>query len=148
MLFDIEFDIRAFPCIGKEAVTYVDTESRATRYVTGRVTSTISDIRVYLDALTYDGVIWCPYETHRAARPLIISAMFSGFLKLGILVHHHLSECVLRQFGFMRPIPRPPNSLPMVDFATIDDRWRHYDQFVVVQVVPVPAPFSCADGYL
>jgi len=101
-----------------------------------------------LDVLTYDGVIWCPYGTHRAGRPLVVSAMFSGFLKLGILVHRHLSEHVLRQFGFMQPIPRPPNFLSMVGFATIDDRWRRYNQFVVVQVVPTPAPFSCVDGYL
>ena len=93
-------------------------------------------------------MIWNPHVAHRAGRPLVVSAMFYGFLRLGILIHCHLPERVLRQFGFMQPIPRPPSSLPMLDFATIDDRWRDYDQFIVIQVVLVPTSFSCLDGYL
>jgi len=36
----------------------------------------------------------------------------------------------------------------MLDFATIDDRWKDHEWFVVVQVVAAPTPFSCSDGYL
>jgi len=101
-----------------------------------------------LDALTYDGMIWNPYVAHRASRPLLTHGMFSGFLRLGTLVHRHLPERVLRQFGFMQPIPRPSSSLPMMDFEAIDDRWKKHEQYVVHQVVQAPAPFSCSDGYL
>jgi len=59
-----------------------------------------------LDALTYDEMIWNPYVAHGAGQPLLTHAMFSGFLRLGILVHRYLPERVLRQFGFMQPIPR------------------------------------------
>jgi len=121
MLFDIGLDIRALPCIRKKQLrdTYMETEPHARRYVIGRATSAIADVRVQLDALTYDRVIWSPYGAHSAGRPLVVSAMFSAFLRLGILVHRHLPECVLRQFGFMQPIPRLSSSLPMLDFATI-----------------------------
>ncbi|XP_027941044.1 uncharacterized protein LOC114194831 [Vigna unguiculata] len=117
-----------FPTLGRKQLrdTYVETEPRARRYITGRATSAIADVRVQLDALTYDGVIWNPYVAHRAGRPLVVSAMFSGYLKLGILVHRHLLKRVLRQFGFMQPIPRPSSSLPMLDFPTNDDWWKDY----------------------
>jgi len=87
-----------FPTLGRKQLrdTYVEIEPRARHYVTRRATSAIADVRVQLDALTYDGVIWNPYGAYRAGRPLVVSAMFSGFLRLGILVHHHLLECVLR----------------------------------------------------
>ena len=139
-----------FHALGRKQLwdTYVETKPHAGHYVTRRATSAITDVRVQLDALTYDGMIWNPYVAHRAGRPLVVSAMFSGFLRLGILIHRHLSERVLLQFGFMQPIPRPSSTFPMLDFVTIDDQWRNHEQFVVVQVVPLPTPFSCSDGYL
>jgi len=139
-----------FPILGRKQLrdTYVETKPRARCYITGRATFAIAYVRVQLDALTYDVVIWNPYGAYRAGRPLVVSGMFSGFLRLGILVHRHLLERVLQQFGFMQPIPRPPTSLPMLDFTTIDDRWRDHDQFVVDQVVHAPTPFSCSDEYL
>jgi len=86
-----------FPALGKKQLwdTYMETEPRARRYITGRAISTIVDVRVQLAALTYDGVIWNPYVAHRAGRPLVVSAMFSGYLTLGILTHRHLSKRVL-----------------------------------------------------
>jgi len=36
----------------------------------------------------------------------------------------------------------------MLDFATIDNRWRNHEQFFVVKVLPAPASFSCSNGYL
>ena len=97
-----------FPTLGRKQLrdTYVETEPCAIRYVTGCAISAITDVRLQLDALTYDGMIWNPYVAHRAARPLLTHGMFSGFLRLGTLVHRHLPERVLRQFGFMQPIPQ------------------------------------------
>ncbi|XP_027915206.1 protein MAIN-LIKE 1-like [Vigna unguiculata] len=139
-----------FPTLGRKQVrdTYVETEPRALRYVTGCAISAIADVRVQLDGLTYDGMIWNPYVAHRAARQLVTHGMFSGFLRVGTVVQRHLPERVLRQFGFIQPIPRPPSSVPMMDFEAIDDRWKKHEQFVVHQVVQAPAPFSCSDGYL
>ncbi|XP_027911497.1 protein MAIN-LIKE 2-like [Vigna unguiculata] len=107
MLFDTGLDIRALPTLRRKQLrdTYVETEPRVRHYIIGRATSVIADVRVQLDALTYDGVIWNPYGAHWASRPLVVSAMFYGYLRLGILVHRHLPERVLRQFGFMQPIP-------------------------------------------
>ncbi|XP_027923042.1 protein MAIN-LIKE 2-like [Vigna unguiculata] len=58
-----------FPTLGMKQVrdTYVETEPRALRYVTGRAISATADVRVQLDGLTYDGMIWNPYVAHRAA---------------------------------------------------------------------------------
>jgi len=96
-----------FPALGRKQLcdTYMETKPRARRYITRRATSAIPDVRVQLDALTLDGVIWNPYVAHRAGRPLVVYAMFSGYLRLGIFVHRHLSERVLQQFGFMPPTP-------------------------------------------
>ncbi|XP_027931987.1 protein MAIN-LIKE 1-like [Vigna unguiculata] len=98
-----------FPTLGRKQVrdTYVETEPRALRYVTGRAISAIADVRVQLDGLTYDGMIWNPYVAHRAARQLVTHGMFSGILRVGTVVQRHLPERVLRQFGFIQPIPRP-----------------------------------------
>jgi len=56
-----------FPALGRKQLrdTYVKTDPRARRYVTGCATSAIVDVRVQLDVLTYDGVIWNPYVTHK-----------------------------------------------------------------------------------
>ena len=101
-----------FPTLGKKEVrdTYVETEPRTLRYVTGRAISAIADVRVQLDGLTYDGMIWNPYVAHRAARQLVTHGMFSGFLRIGTVVQRHLPERVLRQFGFIQPILQPPSS--------------------------------------
>jgi len=48
----------------------------------------------------------------------------------------------------MRPIPRLPNAPPMVDLSIIYDHWAHFQQYVIVEVTHVLAPFSCVDGYL
>jgi len=57
-----------FPALGRKQLrdTYVETEPHARHYVTGRATSATADVRVQLDALTYDEVIWSPYGVHRA----------------------------------------------------------------------------------
>jgi len=46
-----------FPALGRKQLrdTYVETEPRAIRYVTRRAISAITDVRLQLDALTYDG---------------------------------------------------------------------------------------------
>ena len=56
-----------FPALERKQLrdTYVETEPRVRRYVTGCATSAIVDVRVQLDVLTYDGVIWNPYVTHK-----------------------------------------------------------------------------------
>jgi len=73
---------------------YVETESCATRFVIGRVTSTLHDVRAQLDALTYDGMIWSLYGSHRTVQPYITISMFFGFIRLSSMVQRHMPERV------------------------------------------------------
>ncbi|XP_052734635.1 uncharacterized protein LOC128197322 [Vigna angularis] len=74
--------------------------------------------------------------------------MFSRWIRLGDMIHRHLLERVLRQFGFQHMIPRSPNSLPMPDIPTIDLNWLRYVEHAITSVAEAHKPSTCVDGYL
>ena len=116
--------------------------------MTLRLNCTLLEVRAQLDAFTYNGVIWNPYATHRVTRPLMNIAIFCGFIRLGEIVHRHLSDCVLRQFGFMQHIPRSPLSIGDFGLADIDARWIRFAGHVLKGLLPAIPPYSYVDGYL
>ncbi|BAT75028.1 hypothetical protein VIGAN_01282400 [Vigna angularis var. angularis] len=64
--------------------SYDDTTPRAMRWQSPRQSSTLTEIRSQLDALTYSGVVWHPYEGHRGIRP------FFGIMV--VMSTHHLQH--------------------------------------------------------
>ncbi|XP_047162330.1 protein MAIN-LIKE 1-like [Vigna umbellata] len=101
-----------------------------------------------LDALTYSGVVWHPYEGHRAIRPFFGICMYSGWIRIGDTLCRHLPERVLRQFGFQQDIPRSPTAVPDVDIVAIDDVWLHFRAHVVNNVRHATFPSDCVDWYI
>ncbi|XP_014511729.1 protein MAIN-LIKE 1-like [Vigna radiata var. radiata] len=71
-----------------------------------------------------------------------------GWIRLGYMIHRHLPERVLRQFGFQQIIPRSPESLPMPEIHTIDQNWLRYLEHAVTGAVEAEDPSACVDGYL
>ncbi|KOM43759.1 hypothetical protein LR48_Vigan05g136400 [Vigna angularis] len=64
-----------FPAMGRRKVfeSYTDLDPRASRYIPLRVGWSLTEGRTYLDALTYDAVIWHPYIAwfRRVSHPYI-----------------------------------------------------------------------------
>jgi len=50
------------------------------RYLTPRLNCTLHEVGAQLDSLTYDGVMLNMYASLRVTHPLIIIALFSGFI--------------------------------------------------------------------
>nr|ABN05849.1 IMP dehydrogenase/GMP reductase, putative [Medicago truncatula] len=101
-----------------------------------------------------DDVCWRPYEEHREIQDFEEVFWYSGWIMCGVRrVYRHLSERVLRQYGYVQTIPRhptdvrdlpPPSIVQMfVDFRTHtlkadargeqagEDTWRVADGYVL-----------------
>ncbi|XP_047166760.1 protein MAINTENANCE OF MERISTEMS-like [Vigna umbellata] len=139
-----------FPTLGRRRMvsSYMEDRPRAAKWESPRQGSTLLEVRVHLDALTYDLVIWYPYESHRESRPFYGVCMFSGWIRIGETLCRHLPERVLRQFGFQQSIPRDPPVVANADILVTDDVWLHYRDHVVRGVSVSRFPSDCVDGYL
>ncbi|KOM41117.1 hypothetical protein LR48_Vigan04g131500 [Vigna angularis] len=139
-----------FPTMGRRQVSkrYTELDPRASRYIPPRVGWSLTRGRTFLDALSYDVVIWNPYLSHRRTCPLIAIIMYLGWIRLGDMIHRHLPERVLRQFGFQQNIPRSPDSLPMPDIPTIDLNWLRYAEHAITSVIEADQSHACVDGYI
>ncbi|XP_052735799.1 uncharacterized protein LOC128197661 [Vigna angularis] len=124
-----------FPGLGRRRLvtSYDDTTPRAMRWQSPRQSSTLAEIRSQLDALTYSGVVWHPYEGHRGIRPFFGICMYSGWIRIGDTLWRHLPERVLRQFGFQQDIPRSPTTVPDADVVAIDHMWLHFRAHVMTR---------------
>lgn len=67
--------------------TYDEYNHRAIQWVTRRQAWNLLKDRSYLDGLTYDRVIWCPYESHTDTRPFMTICMYFGWIRLNEKFH-------------------------------------------------------------
>lgn len=114
---------------------YQEVQSRAARYVTKRHISTIRVVRLQLDNLTHAGVIWNPFEAHQITYPFESITLFSVFIRLGVSMHRHMPERVLRQYGYERTVPRSPTTIDSVDLTIIDEWWLHFADHLVTGMI-------------
>ncbi|XP_014511740.1 protein MAINTENANCE OF MERISTEMS-like [Vigna radiata var. radiata] len=123
-----------FPTLGRRRLvsSYMEDKPRAAKWESPRQGSTLLEVRVHLDALTYDLVICYPYESHRETRPFYGVCIFSGWIRIGDTLCRHFPERVLRQFGFQQSIPRDTPVVANVDILATDDAWLHYHDHVGV----------------
>ncbi|XP_047169835.1 uncharacterized protein LOC124838312 [Vigna umbellata] len=75
---------------------YTNLDPRASRYIPPRVGWSLTEGRTFLDALTYDAVIWHPYVSHTRTCPFMAISMFSRWIRLSDMIHRHLPERVLQ----------------------------------------------------
>ena len=87
---------------------YDEMKPRACRFRCGKLLPLLT-YRRQLDGLESSEVVWTPYDDHRIARPFEMISLFSGFIKWGSVMHRHLPERVLRQYGFVQRIPSHPS---------------------------------------
>ncbi|XP_047170249.1 protein MAIN-LIKE 1-like [Vigna umbellata] len=139
-----------FPTLGRRCMvsSYMEDRPRAAKWESPRQGSTLLEVRVHLDALTYDSVIWYPYESHRETCPFYDICIFSGWIRIGEMLCRHLPQRVLRQFGFHQSIPRDPPVVADADILATDDVWLHYRDHVVMGLSVCRFPYDCLDGYL
>ncbi|XP_068487178.1 protein MAIN-LIKE 1-like [Phaseolus vulgaris] len=103
--------------------SYDEVHPRAARYIVAHQISTVGDVRVQLDGVTHDDIIWTLYEDHRLSKPFETIYLFSGHLRLGSLSHRHMPERVLRQFGYEQSIPSSSMAAEAPGAHVIDQRW-------------------------
>ncbi|XP_057426125.1 protein MAINTENANCE OF MERISTEMS-like [Lotus japonicus] len=101
---------------------YTEDHPRACRWMESRMGhARMAESRVLLDELTADDVIWTPYEAHREWRQRDEKALFSGYIQCPYppAVRPHLSERVMRQFGYIQTIPRHPSEMDRSPVAEV-----------------------------
>jgi len=76
--------------------------------------------RSMLDRITFDDVHWRSYEDHREYQAIEEVLWYSGLIMCGDRrVYRHLPERVLRQYGYVQTIPRPPTDVAEMSAAEI-----------------------------
>ena len=70
--------------------SYDEVHPRKTRYIIAHQICVVGNVRVQLDGLTHDDVIWTPYEDYRLSRPFETIYLFSSHLRLGNLSQRHM----------------------------------------------------------
>jgi len=76
--------------------------------------------RSLLDRITFDDVCWRPYEEHKDFQAFEKVFWYSGWIMYGDRrVYGHLPERVLRQYGYIQTVPRPPTDVVELSPAEI-----------------------------
>jgi len=124
--------------------SYDEVHPWATRYIVAHHICVVGDVRVQLDGLTHDEVIWTPYEDHRLSKPFETIYLFSGHLRLGNLSQRHMPERVLCQFGYEQSIP--PTESPGAH--VIDQRCLQFDPHLVTGLTVASSLPACVHEYI
>lgn len=85
---------------------YTEGLPQASCWTIGRRLLSLGDYRSTLDELTIDRVHWMSYKEHYNVRPFEMLSLFFEYIRLGLDMHLHLFERILRQFGYTQTIPQ------------------------------------------
>ncbi|KAK2408618.1 protein MAINTENANCE OF MERISTEMS [Trifolium repens] len=94
--------------VWKLATNWKETLPYNAKYEPGQGHRDQAAYREHLDNMQMSDFVYTPYTAHRQVRPLIDVCWFSGWLRCGGDTSTHLPERVLRQYGYIQTIPRPP----------------------------------------
>ncbi|XP_068504193.1 protein MAIN-LIKE 2-like [Phaseolus vulgaris] len=128
--------------------SYDEVHPRVARYIVALHICVVGDVRLQLDGVTHDDIIWTPYEDHRLSRPFETIYLFSSHLRLGSLSHRHMPERVLCQFGYEQSIPPSPMAAEAPGAHVIDQTWLQFDHHVVTGLRVASSPSACVPEYM
>lgn len=136
-----------------EVPEYTEDQPRACRWMESRAGHAgLMERRVLFDEMTAEDVIWTPYEEHRSHRELDVRALYSGYIRTPIrtAVRPHLPERVMRQFGYVQPIPRHPSVVMGMSSAAevVDAAYQDYEPHLIPGGVPSIVDGAAVDDYL
>lgn len=109
---------------------------------------------VSLGCMVLDEVCFCPYEGHRQTRPFDVISLYSGWMGYGTsLMYHYLPERVMRQFGYLQIILRPPYESAILgvccrDLQEILDDFESNLVLYEYHRDPSHVHWACVKGYL
>ncbi|KAI5410961.1 hypothetical protein KIW84_056201 [Lathyrus oleraceus] len=142
-----------FPTVGKRGENWKPTDNcglpRAMRWSYKQGVLKVDDLRPILDELTPVGVIWRPFEDHRAWRQFDEICLYMVCLKWGDTVVPYLLDRCLRQFGYRQYVPSPPLDCMIATNINVD--WIGYHQSVIAVIRPTTlatTPSDVEDSYL
>ncbi|XP_057423464.1 protein MAIN-LIKE 1-like [Lotus japonicus] len=136
-----------------EVPEYTEDQPRACKWMESRAGHAgLMERLVLFDEMTAEDVIWTPYEEHKNHRELDVRALYSGYIRTPIraVVRPHLPERVLRQFGYVQPIPRHPSVVMGMSSAAevVDAAYLDYEPHLIPEGVPSIVDGAAVDDYL
>jgi len=103
--------------------------------------------RGLMDSMEYCHVIWRPYEHRRDVTPFQNVCWYSGWIMADKQkMVHHLPERVLRQYGYVQTVSRPPTTIVPLAPAEVATAFLEFVVHVLGQQEkgePVPEDEGC-----
>ncbi|RHN49885.1 putative protein-serine/threonine phosphatase [Medicago truncatula] len=110
--------------------------------------------RGLMDSMEHCHVIWRPYEHRRDVTPFQDVCWYSGWIMAGKQkMVRHLPERVLRQYGYVQTVPRPPTTIVPLAPAEVATAFFEFVVHVLSQQdrgdpVPEDEWWKHSDGYI
>jgi len=90
--------------MGKKTLNdmYEEHRPRTCQFIVSRQIYTVKDVRLQLERLTIDDVLWNPYTEHKAYCPFMSIALFCGYLLLVCIsyTYHSVHNLTKQMFFF------------------------------------------------
>jgi len=99
-------------------------------------------------------VTWRPYEHRRDVTPFQDMCWYSGWIMAGKQkMVRHLPERVVRQYGYVQKVPRPPTTIMPFALADVAAAFLEFSLHVVPQQqrgaqVPDDEPWKHSNSYI